>query len=97
MSNSQELVKNTHVVMHVCVGDGDKVGSMRQVHQTIVKVLVYVAVARQVAVVNPDVGGQLDSDGITVVGLNLADLHVAHNDVFLAIDGKANTRQCWII
>lgn len=40
--------------------------------------------------INPDVLGELDGDGVAVVSLDFADLHVADDDVLLAQDCEAN-------
>jgi hypothetical protein len=46
--------------------------------------------------VNPDVSGLLDRDGIAVIRLNLGDLHVADNDVLLSIDSQTNTGEGYV-
>lgn len=82
------------MVVEVGVRDGHPVRRMRQVHQPVVEVLVPVPRRREVAVVDPDVLGELDRDGIAVVGLDLGDLHVAHDDVLLSEDGEADALEC---
>lgn len=63
---------------------------MREVNKTIIEVLVARSSSRKITVVDPDIGRLLDRNGITVVGLDLGNLHVANDDVLLSIDGEAN-------
>ena len=44
--------------------------------------------------IDPDVGGFLDSDGIAIIGFNLANLHVAHDNILLAQDRQTDTGEC---
>lgn len=53
------------VVVEVGVGDGDVVGGVGDIAESIVEVLAVVHVGREVQVVHPDVGCGLNSDGIT--------------------------------
>jgi hypothetical protein len=78
------------VVMEVVVRNGHEVGGVGQVDQTIVLVLVALPGGGQVAVVDPDVLGEVDGDGVTPGGLDLADGHVADDDVLLAEEGQAD-------
>lgn len=80
----------SYVIMEKGVGNGDKVCSMRQVNQSIVEVLVNAAVARYITMVDPYVLGQLNGNSIAIIMLDLADLHIADDDVTLTIDGQAN-------
>lgn len=80
----------TYMVMEVGVRDGHPVSSMREVNKTIIEVLVARSSSRKITVVDPDIGRLLDRNGITVVGLDLGNLHVANDDVLLSIDGEAN-------
>lgn len=79
------------VVVDVAVGDGDPVAGVGDINKAVVVVLPVVQVAGDVDVVNPDVLGGLDGDGVTIVGQDLGNLQVADNDVGLSIDGKTNT------
>lgn len=79
------------VVVEVVVGEGDKVRGVGDVKEAVIEVLVVVPVGRQVAVVDPDVLGGLDADGVTVVSEDLGDLHVADDDVVGLVDVEANT------
>ena len=54
-------------------------------------VLVVVAVAGEVDVVDPDVRRGLDADGVARRGENLGDLEVAQDDVGLVQDAHADT------
>lgn len=86
---------STYMVMEVGVRDGHPVSSMREVNKTIIEVLVARSSSRKITVVDPDIGRLLDRDGITVVSLNLGNLHVANDDVLLAIDGEADALKSW--
>lgn len=57
------------------------IGGVTQVNQTVVGVLADVPVAVEVAVVDPDVGGHVETDGVAVVGIDFADFHVADDNV----------------
>lgn len=85
----------TYMVMEVSVRDGHPISSMREVNKTIIEVLVASSSSRKITVIDPDIGRLLNSDGITVVGLDLRNLHVANDDVLLAIDGEANAGKSW--
>lgn len=82
------------VVMEIGMRDRDPVSSVGKISEAIVEILVHVSSgSRQVAVVDPHILGQLDSDRVSIVSLDLADLHVPDNDVLLSEDGKANAFQ----
>jgi hypothetical protein len=81
------------VVVEVGVGDGHPLAGVGDIAKTVIIVLVVSQIGGQVAVINPDILGVLDSDRITVVGQNLADLEVAHNDVGLILDVESDTSQ----
>lgn len=81
------------VVVDVRVRHGHVVTGVGDVDQAVVVVLVVVQVAGDVDVVDPDVVGGLDGDGVTVVGQNLGDLHVTDDNVGLPVDGEADTRK----
>lgn len=78
------------VVVEVGVGDGDEVRGVGDIEETVVEVLVLGQVGGQLTVVDPDVGGLLDTDSITVGSNNVLDLEVANNDVLLLVDVKTN-------
>ena len=80
----------TYMVMEIGERDGHPVSSMREVNKTIIEVLVARSSSRKITVVDPDIGRLLDRNGITVVGLDLGNLHVANDDVLLSIDGEAD-------
>lgn len=85
------------VVVEVDVGDGDVVGAVRDVEQAVVEVLVGREVAGQVAVVDPDVGGAVDGDGVaTGVGLDLGDGQVADDDVLGVADEETDTLEAGV-
>lgn len=79
------------VVVDVAVGDGDPVGFPGDVQETVVVVLSRVEVGAQVNVVNPHVGGRLDTDGIAVRLLDLGDGQVADDDVLYTLDVQTDT------
>lgn len=74
------------VVVDVAVGDGDEVSRVGEVDQSIVVVLVVVTVGGEVDVVDPNIGGFLDANGITILSKNLGDTNVADDDVGLFLD-----------
>lgn len=55
------------MVVEVVVGNGHEVCCVREVDQAVVRVFADCLVAGKVAVVDPDVGRQLDGDAIAVV------------------------------
>lgn len=73
------------VVVDVAVGDCDEVCGVGEINQAVVVVLVMVPVGRDINMVDPDVGGELDSNGITVCSKNLLDRQVPDDDVLLAL------------
>lgn len=79
------------VVVEEGVGDGDEVGGVGDVEETIVEVLAVVLVGGEIAVVDPDVLGSLDADGVTAAGLDVLDDQVADNDVGLLVDVQTDT------
>lgn len=64
---------------------------MREIHQTVVKVLVVTSHGREITVINPDIGGLLDRDCITISCFDFGNLHVSNDDVLLSVDRKTNT------
>lgn len=78
------------VVVEVAVGEGNPLGGVGDVEETIVEVLAVVEVREQLDVVDPDVGRGLDANGITVVSLDLGDDQVADDDVLLLVDVETN-------
>ena len=78
------------VVVEVGVGDGHPVRSVGNVKETIKVVLVLGEVGGQLAVVDPDVGGLLDTDGITVVSNDVLDSEITNDNVLLLVDVKTN-------
>lgn len=81
------------MVVEVDVGDGDPVGTVGNVEETVEIVLASGEITGKVAVVNPDVGGLVNADGITVSGLDTADLHVADDDVLDLANVQTDTSQ----
>lgn len=56
-----------------------------------------VHVREQLAVVNPDVVGVLDTNGVTGIGKDLGNLQVPDNDIALSVDTKTNTNQSYLL
>lgn len=79
------------VVVDVAVGDGDPVGFPGDVQETVVVVLSRVEVGAQVNVINPHVGGRLDTDGISVGLLDLGDGQVTDDDVLHTLDVQTDS------
>jgi hypothetical protein len=88
-----EGMRRAYVVVHVDVGDGDPVSSVGDVEETVVEVLVGVEVANELHVVDPHVLRVVDAHGVTVVGVDLADLEVTDDDVVDTTNVEANTSQ----
>lgn len=89
----KNLSKRYLRVMKVDVRHCDKVGTVRNVQQTIQVILAGVEVSLEVAVVDPDVGGGVDADGVAVAGLDARDLHVADDDVLGLADVQTDAGQ----
>lgn len=56
-----------------------------------------VQVRGQIDVVNPDVAGGLDTNGITGIGKNLGNLQVPDNDIFRVFDTETNADQSYLL
>ena len=74
------------VVVQLAVRYGDPLAGVRDVEETIVEVFVVGHVGRDIAMVNPDVGGLLDADGVASGGEDFANGEVADDDVALGVD-----------
>lgn len=61
------------VVVQEGVGDGDKVGGVGDVDEAVVEVFAAVEVGGEVAVVDPDVGGFVDADGVAFAVVDIVD------------------------
>jgi hypothetical protein len=66
--------------------DGDIVDAVREVGETIVVVLAIVKVRGEIAVIDPDVLGLLNSNGIALTLRNLADSQILDDDVLGLLD-----------
>lgn len=84
----------TYVVMNVAVRDGNPLAGVGHIDQAVVVVLVVGQVTRQVNVVDPDIVGRLNSDGVAIFSEDLADLQVSQNDVGLPVDGQTDASDC---
>lgn len=69
------------MVVEVGVGNRDPVRGVADINKTIQVVLASIEIPREIAVVNPHIGGLVDSNGIAVVSIDLADLQVTHDNV----------------
>lgn len=69
------------MVVEVDVRDRDPVSTVGDVEEAIEVILASAKITRKVAVVNPDVGGLINANGITIASFDAADLQVANNDV----------------
>ena len=83
------------MVVDVAVGDGDPLASMSDIYEAVVVILAVVQVTGYIDMVDPDVVGRLDVDGVPVGCKDLGDFQVAYNDVRNALDGQSNTSQAW--
>ncbi|KAH8640002.1 putative pectate lyase B [Alternaria alternata] len=72
------------MVVEVSVGDGDKVRSMRKVDQAVIGVLAHRLITGVIAMVDPYIRRKLNGSAIAVCSRHFADLHIAHDDIFLA-------------
>ena len=72
------------MIMEFVVRKRDEVGSVSDVQETIVVILIVVHVAGKITVVNPDVGGLwlLNADGIAVIGLDVLNGDIADDDIW---------------
>jgi len=87
-------VANEHalpVVVKDAPGDGHVGRTVGNVAQTIIVVLVVVAIAGQVDVIDPNLACSLDTDSITSRGENLSDLEVPNDDVGDTDDTETDT------
>lgn len=77
-------VSNEHglpVVVEVCPGDSDIGRSVGNIAETIIVILVMIHVAGQIAMVDPNFGGFLNTNGITGVCKHLGDLDISDDNV----------------
>lgn len=61
------------MVVQEGVGDGDEVGGVGDVDEAVVEVFAAVEVGGEVAVVDPDVGGFVDADGVAFAVVDIVD------------------------
>jgi len=84
------------VVVEARVADGDEVGAVRRVDEAVVEVLVAVEGGAEVAVVDPDVGGLFDLEGVASRGgLDVGRADVAQDEVALAAEVEGDAVQGW--
>lgn len=89
VANKRVLV----VIVEVGVRHGNPVGGVGNIEETIVEVLAVVSVGGEVAVVDPDVGGGLDANGIAIISNNLGDGKVTDDDVGDVLDVETDSNQ----
>lgn len=58
---------------------------MCDIKKTVIVILVVVQVGREIAMVDPDVGGSLNSDGIAIFSQNFLYGQVAYDNVLLFV------------
>jgi hypothetical protein len=62
MTNERSLT----VIVDVAIGDGDIVSSMSEIGQTIIVILIVASVGRHIDMIDPDVGGLLDTNSVAI-------------------------------
>lgn len=80
------------MIMEVAVGDGDPVRGVSDVNEAVVVILVLAQVAAEIKVIEPDIGGLLNSDAITA--LDLAELQIADDDILNVLDCQVDASDC---
>ncbi len=83
------------MIVQVGVGNGDPFSSVGDIEKTVQVILASAQVAREIAVVNPDVGGLVNANGIAVVSVDLADLQVTHDNIANLADVESNASNSW--
>lgn len=85
-----------YVVVEVCVGNGNPLSTVADINKTVQVILSSAEITREIAVVNPHVGGLVDSNSIAVVGVDTSDLQVTHDNIANLADVEANTGNSYI-
>lgn len=83
------------MIVQVGVGNGDPFSSVGDIEKTVQIILASAEVAREIAVVNPDVGGLVNANGIAVVSVDLADFQVTHDNIANLADVESNASNSW--
>jgi hypothetical protein len=81
------------VVVEVGVGDSNVLATVSDINETIVVVLVVSSVTGDIDVIDPDIVSLLDTDGVTSISKDLANLQVPDDDVVLLKDTKTDTNE----
>lgn len=76
------------MVMEVGVRHGDPISCVGDVNQAVVVIFALAKVTAEIEVIQPDVGGLLDSNAITA--FDFAELQVADNDVLGILDREVD-------
>jgi hypothetical protein len=69
------------VIVEVSVGDSNPLSSVSDVKKTIQVILAGAEISREIAMIDPDVGGLINTNGITIIGINLTNLEVTQDDI----------------
>lgn len=80
-----------YVVVEVGVGNSNPLSTVADINKTVQVILSTAEITREIAVVNPHVGGLVNSNSIAVVGVDHADLQVTHDNIANLADVEANT------
>lgn len=83
----------THVVMEIRMRNCHIICGVRQVDKTVVGILANILVARQVAMINPNIGRLIDGNRVAVCSKNFGDLQVPDDHVLLTENGETNTSE----
>lgn len=81
------------VVVEESVRYSDVVGGVGDIEEAIVVVLAVGHVGREVTVIDPDVGGGLNANSITIGSLDFGDSQVTENNIGLILNIQTNTRK----
>lgn len=82
------------VVMEVVVGDGDPVTTVGDVKQAVVVVFVMVHVGGEIVVIDPNIGGGLNGNGIGGCK-NLLNLETTNDNVLHVENSDSNVDKGW--
>jgi hypothetical protein len=77
--------------MEVGVRDGNPVSAVGDIEEAVQVIFAAREVTRKITVVNPDVERLVDTNGVTIVSVNLANLQVAHDNILNLTDVESNT------
>lgn len=78
------------MIMEKGIGNTNIVAGMADIEKTIIVVLSAFHFARKIAMVDPNVSGLLDMNGIAIVGFDFRDTHVSYNHVGHSLNSQTN-------